>query len=779
MSAPGGPNMSHHLLFPRNNSTAGDCTDRRAAGWAKSRQARRCCAFLLLLRGAAPLAAQTEAQHPPRTLTIARHDARIRVDGRLDEPIWQQIKPEGGFIQTDPQEGQPVSQPTEVRVFYDADRIYFGFTCREADARGIVGRLDTHDARTFSDSVDVFLDPYGDRRTGYWFSLNVRGVKFDGLLSEASGLDPTWDGIWESATHLEDWGWSAEIAIPFRSIRFQTARPWGLNLSRDIVRRNERACWQIVTRFDGLFRPSKAGTLAGIEGIAPGRNLELVPYASTRVSRGSNPPSAEDERYEGGLDLRWGALKNSTANLTVNPDFADTEADEINITISRFELFFPEKRAFFNEGSTFFSTPLSLFFTRRVGARLPDGQPQRILLGAKFTGKLDKWSLGLLEARTQDQNFTDPADGMRKTAPGANFFVLRAQRDIFRSSSVGFLTVNRDQRAGAIGAVQRVHAADVSIVNGSHFKSSSQFSYNQHSGNSLGGWDRIGFRTSFRYDTDRWATGGGYKFLGKGYDVSAIGFEPETDRHSGFLSVQYKPFVDRAGIRQIFLELNNDFALDTGGQTQDMGNDADLRVQFKNFWSARVRYSYDLVRFHHFGAENCAAPYPCSPAFTRLAPTRIYLIPRIRAFFTTNENRRLFLHYEFTQRKFVQFRERFYGREQVHLATFTARMFGRTKVQFTGTWIREFLLDHTPFQNRRLFITRVHHQFTPRLRARVLGQFSGDRLGRNFSVNSIVAYDFTARSAAIVGYNYQRRTPGLPGDLGNEFFAKLSYLFHF
>ncbi len=738
-------------------------------------------AVVALAAGALPLLAQENARPAvTRTHRIAQIAAEIRVDGRLDEPAWSQVQPITDFVQTDPNEGAPASERTEAYLFYDQNKIYFGFKCYESEPKKIIARLGTHDARTHSDSVDIFLDPYGDRRTGYLFSINARGVQFDGLVSETSGMDQTWDGIWESAARVEDWGWTAEVAIPFKSIRLTPGTTWGLNLAREIVRKNESSNWQFVARFDGFPpRPSKAGLLEGINEVERGLNLEVIPYFSTRVRRGAVNPLDDKERYEGGVDLRWGLLPNATLNVTLNPDFADTEADEQNITISRFELFFPEKRPFFNEGSNFFSSPMDLFFTRRVGARLPDGRPQRILLGAKLTGKVQGWSLGMLEARTQETQFTDPEDGLRKSSPGANFFVLRMQRDIFRNSTIGFLTVNRDQEDGDIGSTQRVHAVDLNIVSGPHFFSSSQVAYNQNERTAEGGIHRAGLKSQAFYNSDRWGTGAGYKYLGRSFDISDIGFEPETDRHSGFAFVQWKPFLNHHGVRQIFFELNQDISLDTSGLTQDSGSDVDLSARFQNFWYARVRYSYDLVRFNEFTTPNCPAPYDCTPAFGRLNRTRVYIEPRILFEVQSNENRPWYFAYQFYGRKFAQFRENFYGRTQVHNFYVSGRLFDRTRLEFTGTWIRELLLDHTPFQMRRLFVTRLTHQFTRKLRARTLAQLSGDRLGQDFSVNSIVAYDFTARSALIVGYNYQKRAPGRPGDLGNEFFAKFSYLFQF
>src|SRR5947209_2832170 len=433
------------------------------------------------------------------TAEIRHIAAKIRVDGRLDESVWGQITPITEFVQTNPDEGAPASERTEAFLFYDDEKIYFGFKCYDSEPGTMVARYDTHDARTNSDSVNILLDPYGDRRTAYFFSINARGVQFDALLSEGNAMDPTWDGIWESAARLYDWGWEAEVAVPFKSIRFHPGQTWGLNLGRDIVRKNENDNWQMVTRFDGFMRPSKAGYLAGIENIRPGRNIELIPYFAARVRRGAFDPLDNRQKYEGGGDVRWGLRPNLTLNAAINPDFADTEADEINITISRFELFFPEKRSFFTEGSNFFATPFQLFFTRRIGARLTDqngltnGEPQRI------------------------------------------FFVLRIAHDIGKNSAIGFITINRDQQPGDVGSTERVHAADLNLVLGPHWKWQTQAGYNQNRVTTSGGIQRGSFGSQAQYNSEKWQLSTFYKFLGRGFDVSQIGFEPETDRHSGGL----------------------------------------------------------------------------------------------------------------------------------------------------------------------------------------------------------------------------------------------------
>lgn len=737
--------------------------------WQRAHGPCRVLGALLMSVAGAPSAPGQNAAHPPRTIQIQRVDhGGIRIDGRLDETAWQKLTPQGAFVQMDPREGQPISERTEVRVFYDQDKIYFAVKCFDSEPGKISRWLDARDARPQVDSIGIFLDPFGDRRAGYVFTVHAGGSQYDGLLAEGADPDDTWDGVWQSASRIEDWGWAAEMAIPFKSVRFATDQPWGFNIRRDISRKNERAFWQFIPRFDQRFRPSKSGTLEGIEGVSPGRNIEVVPYVSARARRGAPNTANDDSKFDGGADIRWGILPNATLNLTVNPDFADTEADEENISLSRFELFFPEKRSFFNEGSDFFRTPMQLFFTRRVGARLPDGTPQRILLGAKLTGKAGPWSLGLLESRTQTQDYTDPGTGLRQSAPGANFFVLRGQRDIWGNSTIGFLTANRDEQPGAVGSTQRVHAADINIVSGPYLRWSTQAGYNQNDSTTEAGIQRTALRSELQWENNEWEFQARYKFLGRGVNLDDLGFEPETDRHDTQASITWKPFLNRNGIRQIFLEINQDHSLDTRGLTQGSGNDADVRVQFQNFWSARVRYSYDLVRFETF-----------TPQFTSVAPTRMYITPRVRFFLNSNESRRVYLSYQGLWNKFAQFRENYYGRGYTHRLDATLRLFHGTRVQFTGQYIREFLLDGTPFQIRRQFVARVNHQFTPKLRVRLLAQNSGDRRGQNYGINSVMIYQFTARSAAIAGYNYQKRGPAAPGDLGNEFFAKFSYLFQF
>ena len=735
---------------------------------------------------------------PLKTVHIQKLAAKIKVDGRLDEPVWSALTPIIDFTQTEPDLGAPVSERTEALIFYDDDNIYFGFRCYDHEPQKILHRLGAHDALTRSDSVDVFIDTFHDRRTGYYYSVNARGIQFDAVSNETSSNngedlfsrvhDGTWDGVWYSAAVIEDWGWSAEIAIPFKSIRLprESVQTWGLNLNRTIVRKNESAFWQAVTRFDGAMRPSKAGTMTGIENVHVGRDLELIPYFSTKYRSSPWLPKFDGASANAGLDARYGVTQNLTANLTVNPDFDDTEADEFTSQISRFEIFFPEKRKFFTEGANYFATPMNLFFSRRIGERLPDGEPQRIYQGAKLTGKSGPWTIGALEAVTQRTDFTDPETGQNELSPQAVFGVLRVERGILAKSSIGFISVNRWQRplVGAdfsgnlLNAAETAQAVDLNILHGEHLSWASQFLVNTNALYPGMNAQHLGWKSDFSYDSEKFTYQTGGKFLGREVDLSQVGFEPEVDRWSGYMAAEYKPFINRWGVRQLFTSLNYDESNGTHGELEDSGADFDISAQFKNFWTAHAHYSYDRVRFFDFVI--CASTPACDARLaTRLNTTHVYPIPRYSFNISSNTNRALSFTARFVGGKQVQYDWDYYGyRKQLELGL-NARLGDHLRWELNATQIRESLWNNAHYQNRNFLISRWLYQFTPKLRARILAQYEDDHLASNLSINSLVAYDFTARSAFFFGYNHQKHSPLDPADLGNVVFVKLSYLFAF
>jgi len=725
--------------------------------------------FVLLPATAA--AQQTSASQGYR-VHIRKIEAGIHVDGRLDEPVWKEIEPLTGFTQTQPNEGAPVSERSEARMFYDGNNIYFGFTFY--DSGKPTYRLVTRDTASGSDSVDILIDTFHDRRTAYMFSLTAAGVQWDGMVDEARGggfraTDWSWDGIWYSATSVQEWGWSAEIVIPFKSLRISPAasQEWGINLGREIMRKNEFSYWVPVPRFEEGMKPSRTGVLT-LEDVKVGRNLELIPFLRTANRSGGAQPELNQFTGSGGLDARYGLRANLTANLALNADFGETEADEFTSEISRFEIFFPEKRKFFTEGASYFNTPLDLFFTRRIGAPLPDGEPQRILQGGKITGKAGPWTIGALEALTQAADYLDPSTRAWQRAPGAFFGVLRVQHDLWQKSAVGFMSVNRRQGPGEVGQNESTHAVDLSILSGPHLRWNSQAMVNLNDAYPGVNGQHLGWQSEFVYDSNQFMFEVAGKFLGREVDLSHTGYEPQTDRWSGQMKVQYKPFINRWGMRQLFFQAVYGESNGTRGELEEVPAGGQFRVQFKNFWNAQVDCWFDRARFYEF-----------TPHLQRLAGTRVYPIPGYQLQMSTNDWRNLAFSLIYATGKMIQYNENFYGFNKTLQVKATARLGRHLRSELSAVHIDESLSNRVHYQYRRFLISRWTYQFNHKLRARILAQYGSDRHAHNLSVNSLVAYDFTARSALYVGYNRQRQSPLNPVDLGNQVFVKLSYLFAF
>lgn len=731
------------------------------------------------------------------SVTIEYHPEAIVIDGRLDEAVWQKITPITSFIQTEPDEGKQVSERTEARIFFDQNNLYLGFDCYDREPEKIIRRLDVHDASTSSDSIDILIDSLFDKKSGYFFSINSKGVQFDATVLEQSGkqgfemYDSTWNAVWQDATTFDNRGWHLEVAIPFKILRFSGApgQEWGLNIGRWITRKNENARWAFVSRFDQVMRPSKAGILNGIQNAQPGHAVDFIPYASSRY--GDFGRSDFDSINNAGVDGRYGLASNLVLDGTFNPDFSQTESDQFDLTLSRFELFFPEKRQFFNEGLDNFRTPLQVFFTRRIGAALPDGEPQKIWTGGKITGKVGAYKIGFLEALTRRHEFTasplSSNDFTGLEAPSANFLVLRVSRDIFEKSSIGFITVNRNQDPTALSFSQHANGVDATFLLGDHVSWSSQFSLSSSPEINGAFSDRIGAVSTFIYNSDRWEGGGSYNSLGTAFDVSQIGFEPTIGRKGGFAYFFFKPFLDRYGIRQLTIGPNWDYLFLQSGGLDDSGLDFIVKSQFTNFWTSEIGYSYDQVRYNRFTPD--LKPLPDGS-------TQVYANPKVFFELTTNNSRAVWFDFEISNRfHFVNFPFYFHGRTRNWSGSLNAKLGQNFRTAIIANLFQERFENGDKFQDRGSVVWRLSGNFTRKWQARILLQYSSaidpERFVYNplidysefnrqrVAVNSLVSYDFNARSALFIGYNSDSYAPQDATRRGKEFFMKLSYLFSY
>ncbi|OPX32269.1 MAG: hypothetical protein B1H40_02815 [Candidatus Latescibacteria bacterium 4484_181] len=385
----------------------------------------------------ASLIAFSSGSAAPRQVTAVRVQQPPKIDGRLDDPCWKLARPASGFIQMDPDEGKPATEQTSFRVVYDQENLYIGIECLDSRPDKIVARLVPRDSNFWpGDVVGVVLDTFGDQQNCYGFAVNPKGVQRDYRSAEDGsrgwgGIDLAWDGLWYSAAQITDEGWTAELAIPFKTVRFSRKRSqlWGINLHRYQSSKREDSHWSFISRDDGsMLKVSKAGTLIGLEDITPGLHIKLLPYGTTKYER-----KTDNWKADTGLNLKYGITSDFTLDVTLNPDFCHIEADEERINLTRFELFYEEKRPFFLERSELF-TPMNLFYSRRIA------DPR---FGVKLTGTSEGWSLGLLGAVDEEEG------------PDPTYGVIGLKRDILENSSLGIVGVakqkTKDQWSRAVG----------------------------------------------------------------------------------------------------------------------------------------------------------------------------------------------------------------------------------------------------------------------------------------------------------------------------------------
>lgn len=487
-----------------------------------------------------PSQASTAQEITKRSISLRRIAEPIKIDGRLDEPAWSEADVAGDFRQQEPNEGAPASEQTEIRLLVDENRLYVGIRASDSETQQINARELVRDA-DFSndDQVEILLDTYHDRRNAYRFAVNPLGTQQDALITdEGRDLNLTWDAPWISVGRIDDSGWTVEVAIPLTTLRFaEGAGTWGVNFARTIRRKNEESLWTSWQRSFGLERVSQAGVLTGVEAVKRRRLFEVKPYVSGGWRQGvpaiGRPGFDAGLRGDAGLEVaKIGITPSLTAEFTVNPDFGQVEVDEQIVNLTRFSVFFPEKRDFFLENAGIFlfgrAESNQLFFTRRVGLT-EDGAPVPIDYGAKITGKIGSYNVGFLQAQTRELDSSSPF-----SVPRQQFTVARVKRDILERSYVGAMFVNR-QGATSFNGTRYNRGAGVDA----EFNLTDHYQVKGFLMGTATPGVRSGFlsgRIDSRFENDRW------RFIAV-YEDIGHNFNPEVG------------FVDRNGVRQYFSEL--------------------------------------------------------------------------------------------------------------------------------------------------------------------------------------------------------------------------------
>jgi hypothetical protein len=482
---------------------------------------------LILALGASTLA---EAQQPDERRTVRalrlQTGESIVLDGRLDEEVWSRAVPARDFIQQDPDNGKPATEPTEVRILFTATALYMGVTAYDSEPEQWLGYSRRRD--DFLSSDDRFMwniDTFNNQQTGYFFEMNPSGLMGDAVRG-ANFNNRQWDGIWTGKAHRSDIGWTLEIEIPFSTLNFDpNAAAWGINFQRTVRRKNEESLWNGWLRNQGLNRLSNAGLLVGLEGIDQATGLDLKPYllGSSFSAPGRGEPGVDND-VDVGADVFYSPTPGIRTVLTINTDFAQTEVDQRLTNLERFPQFFPEKRDFFLDGSTFFDfqstagndNSLIPFFTRRVG--LNQGVPQPIKVGTKLAGQIGSNDVGAMYVRTGEED----------TAIGEDFLVMRGKHRMFKQSYIGGLYTGRNPRDTDTDTRHTIGAdflLSTSTFRGRQNISLGGFFVHTTNPRAAGRSDAYGLRLEF--PNDPWFGGVLYREIQEEYNA-AVGFTPRT-----------------------------------------------------------------------------------------------------------------------------------------------------------------------------------------------------------------------------------------------------------
>ena len=501
----------------------------------------------------------------------------IRLDGQLDEQVYHTVPPISGFIQQTPDEGAPASEPTEAWVMFDGTNLYVGARCYDSapPSEWVANdmRRDTAQLRQ-NDTLAVILDTFYDRRNGVAFYTNPLAARADFAITNEGNPNSDWNPVWDVRTGRFEGGWTVEMEIPFKSLRYRPGptQLWGFQIRRVIRRRNEGSYLTPLpisaargSGIRGIFRVSDAATLAGLEVPQGSRNLEIKPYGigSVITDRETSPANTNDGDGDVGVDVKYGITQNLTADFTYNTDFAQVEVDEQQVNLTRFSLFFPEKREFFLEGRGIFefapgpaggrgagfrdNTAPTLFYSRRIG--LEEDQVVPIVAGGRLTGKVGAFDVGAITIQTDDEAVLRVA--------ATNFTVLRVKRDLLRKSSVGALFTNRSVSTIGTGAGQ-TYGVDGTFAFYDNLSFLGSFARTQTPG--LTGQD-ASYQGQFAYEGDRYGMRASHLLVEDNF-IPDIGFVLRDNFRRTFALGRFSPRPRSIDVvRQFSVEASVDYIL--------------------------------------------------------------------------------------------------------------------------------------------------------------------------------------------------------------------------
>ncbi len=677
----------------------------------------------------------------------AAHTARpIILDGVLDEEAWAAAGLIDALVQQEPNEGAPASERTEIRVLYDAENLYFGVRVYDSDPSGVWATEMRRDSDRIldEDNIQIILDTFKDSRSAYMFATNPLGARLDqqvfnegegvsaGGFGVSTNINKDWDGVWHVQTSRLDDGWIAEIAIPIVTLRFPAGdvQSWGLNVKRNIGRKNEQAFWAPIPKAYDLTRVSLAGSLSGMQSLSRGLDLRVTPFATSGASRVLET-GIEDDNFqrEVGLDLKYGITAGLNLDLTVNTDFAQAEVDDEQVNLTRFALFFPEKRDFFLENSGQFNMGsvnatnrlADLFFSRRIGLSAT-GEDVPILGGARMTGKIGRNDIAVMNVRT------DRAFG----SSGENYFVSRYSRNLFARSRVGAMFINKDEVGGP--HYNRTFAADMSLaplptlsIVGFLAKTESPgFSDNQ-----------MGSYINASWLDARWKIFSEFADLEDNFNPE-VGFLPRRGVRTSKHHFEWDPRPDRWGIRQFSPMVNYIYTTDQNNRKLSTRTHVMNRTIFQTGADLTVWYN------HYF--ERLDAVYSRFPVDIAAGD---YTFGEWRFQFRSNPARRLYYELVYSPQDFYD------GTRSNKEVKLGARLTDRVSAE--GAYARNDVDLRLGSFDVDLASLRVDFALSPTMTLRSIGQYNSQE--DEFGLAARFRWTYSPGSDLYVTYDEQHYDP--------------------
>ena len=722
-----------------------------------------------------PLSVMTRESNGATTVRAVRIDTPLRIDGALDEDLYQRVAPMTGFIQIEPDDGTVASERTDLWLAFDGDNVYVSFRVWDSQMNRLVAtemRRDNGSIWSGNDIVVFVFDTFNDRRSALSFTINALGGRSDGQVINERQFNPDWNPVWDLKTGRFDGGWTVEGAVPFKSLRYQpgASQTWGFNAMRVKRSKNEISMLSPAPRAQGaqgVEQTAYAAQLLGIEAPAQRVSVDLKPYMTSSLSSdmNANPRVSNDGHAAVGFDAKYAVTRNLAADVTVNTDFAQVEADQQQVNLTRFSLFFPEKREFFLENQGTFSfggvavgslnagtsdAPI-LFYSRRIG--LNAGREVPIEAGGRLTGRAGRYSIGAINIQSGD-------DG-QSGALATNFTVARVKRDVLRRSSIGAIVTNRSVAAVGTGR-NLAYGLDGTFV---FFKNLQINSYwaRTESDQPLGphGND-TSYRAQLDYTGDRYGLQLERLAIGDSFNPE-VGFVRRLDMFRNFAQARFSPRPDgRSAIRKYIYQASMDYIENGAGRLETRTATGEFALDFDNADRLGVLYTraYEYL------------PTPFRIGGGLILPVGGYEFDTVRLYYNMGQQRAASANLSVDYGTF-------YDGHKTTLSVARGRVPVTSQLSFEPTYsYNEVRLSVGAFTTH-LAGSRVTYTMTPLMFVSALLQYNSGTDA--VSTNARLRWEYRPGSELFVVYNEERNTftPRFPTLTNRSLIVKFNRLFRF